>query len=153
MVAKIITSAAIGINSFKVEVEVDVASQAFPGISIVGLPDNAVSEAKKLRDDMIKNGYDESESYNIQLIQDGEIPASSLNLYAKMLQVTQEKYLKMAYTPIGTDHPNAIYYYLFPYFKDNNVSFNILDTIDSELDKRYYFIEKYINEINQLRKN
>ncbi len=55
MVAKIITSAAIGINSFKVEVEVDVASQAFPGISIVGLPDNAVSEAKERVHSAIKN--------------------------------------------------------------------------------------------------
>ena len=46
MVTKAITAANIGINSCKIEVEVDVTN-SLPSISIVGLPDSAVSEAKE----------------------------------------------------------------------------------------------------------
>lgn len=57
MVTKTITAATAGINSFRVEVEIDVAN-ALPNISIVGLPDNAVSEAKERVHSAIKNsGY------------------------------------------------------------------------------------------------
>lgn len=57
MVTKAITAAAIGINSCKIEVEVDVTN-SLPGMSIVGLPDNAVSEARERVHSAIKNsGY------------------------------------------------------------------------------------------------
>ena len=57
MVTKTITAASAGINSFRVEVEVDVANSV-PNISIVGLPDNAVSEARERVHSAIKNsGY------------------------------------------------------------------------------------------------
>lgn len=57
MVTKVITAAAIGINSCKIEVEVDVTN-SLPGMSIVGLPDNAVSEARERVHSAIKNsGY------------------------------------------------------------------------------------------------
>ena len=57
MVTKAITSATIGINSCKIEAEVDVIN-SLPGISIVGLPDNAVNEAKERVHSAIKNaGY------------------------------------------------------------------------------------------------
>lgn len=54
MVTKAITATNIGINAYKVEVEVDVAN-SLPNISIVGLPDNAVSEAKERVHSAIKN--------------------------------------------------------------------------------------------------
>ena len=54
MVTKAITAAAIGINSCKIEVEVDVVN-ALPNISIVGLPDSAVNEAKERVHSAIKN--------------------------------------------------------------------------------------------------
>ena len=57
MVTKAITSANIGINSCKIEVEVDVTN-SLPAISIVGLPDSAVSEARERVHSAIKNsGY------------------------------------------------------------------------------------------------
>ena len=57
MVTKAITAAAVGINSCLIEVEVDVVN-ALPNISIVGLPDSAVSEAKERVHSAIKNsGY------------------------------------------------------------------------------------------------
>lgn len=54
MVTKAITAAAIGINSYKIEVEVDVVN-SLPNISIVGLPDSAVNEAKERVHSAIKN--------------------------------------------------------------------------------------------------
>ena len=54
MVTKAITAAAVGINAYKIEVEVDVVN-ALPNISIVGLPDNAVNEAKERVHSAIKN--------------------------------------------------------------------------------------------------
>ena len=54
MVTKAITAAAVGINAYKIEVEVDVIN-SLPNISIVGLPDNAVNEAKERVHSAIKN--------------------------------------------------------------------------------------------------
>ena len=54
MVTKAITAANIGINSCKIEVEVDVTN-SLPSMSIVGLPDSAVSEAKERVHSAIKN--------------------------------------------------------------------------------------------------
>ena len=46
MLAKIISGAAVGLNTIPIHVEVDVASRGLPSLSIVGLPDKAVQEAK-----------------------------------------------------------------------------------------------------------
>ncbi|MBR6127485.1 YifB family Mg chelatase-like AAA ATPase [bacterium] len=54
MVAKVITAANVGINSCKIEVEVDVVN-ALPNVNIVGLPDSAVSEARERVHSAIKN--------------------------------------------------------------------------------------------------
>ena len=54
MVTKAITAANIGIDSCKIEVEVDV-SNSLPSVCIVGLPDSAVSEAKERVHSAIKN--------------------------------------------------------------------------------------------------
>ena len=54
MVNKSITATTIGIEAHKVEVEVDTLN-SLPSMSIVGLPDNAVSEAKERVRSAIKN--------------------------------------------------------------------------------------------------
>ncbi len=54
MVTKAITATTLGINAYKIDVEVDVIN-SLPNISIVGLPDNAVSEAKERVHSAIKN--------------------------------------------------------------------------------------------------
>lgn len=54
MVNKCITATTIGIDAYKVEVEVDTLN-SLPGMSIVGLPDNAVSEARERVRSAIKN--------------------------------------------------------------------------------------------------
>ncbi len=54
MVTKAITAATVGINAYKIEVEVDVTN-SLPGISIVGLPDSSVNEARERVHSAIKN--------------------------------------------------------------------------------------------------
>ncbi len=54
MVTKAITATTLGINAYKIEVEVDVVN-SLPNIIIVGLPDSAVNEAKERVHSAIKN--------------------------------------------------------------------------------------------------
>ena len=54
MVCKVTTSTIIGLNSYKTDVEVDLVN-SLPSISIVGLPDTAVNEAKERVRSAIKN--------------------------------------------------------------------------------------------------
>ena len=54
MVTKAITAATVGINAYKIEVEVDVIN-SLPNISIVGLPDSSVNEARERVHSAIKN--------------------------------------------------------------------------------------------------
>jgi len=54
MIANVITGAIIGIEGYKITVEVDICS-SIPGFTIVGLPDAAVSEAKERIRSAIKN--------------------------------------------------------------------------------------------------
>lgn len=57
MVSQVITSTVVGIDSYKILVEVDLV-QSIPAVIIVGLPDTAVSEAKERVRSAIKNsGY------------------------------------------------------------------------------------------------
>ncbi len=55
MLAKIISGANIGLESVKVEVEVDIPPQGFPGFTIVGLPGKATKEATERVKSAIKN--------------------------------------------------------------------------------------------------
>ena len=54
MVSQVITSTVIGIDAYKILVEVDLV-QSIPAVVIVGLPDVAVSEAKERVRSAIKN--------------------------------------------------------------------------------------------------
>ncbi|MBW1784964.1 MAG: ATP-dependent protease, partial [Deltaproteobacteria bacterium] len=57
MLAKVLSSAVIGIDAYLVEVEVDI-SQGLPSFSTVGLPEGAVRESKERVKAAIKNsGY------------------------------------------------------------------------------------------------
>lgn len=55
MLAKVNSSAVVGLDAVAVEVEVDIASQGLPSFTIVGLPDKAVEEAKERVRSAIKN--------------------------------------------------------------------------------------------------
>ncbi len=54
MLARVLSSAVLGVDAYEVYVEVDV-SNGIPGVSIVGLPDAAVNESKERMRAAIKN--------------------------------------------------------------------------------------------------
>lgn len=54
MVAQVITATVVGIDSYKISVEVDLV-QSIPSVVIVGLPDMSISEAKERVRSAIKN--------------------------------------------------------------------------------------------------
>ncbi len=59
MLARVNSSAVVGLDAVPVEVEVDIATQGLPSFTIVGLPDKAVEEAKERVRSAIKNsGFD-----------------------------------------------------------------------------------------------
>lgn len=55
MLAKVISGAAVGLESVPVEVEVDIAPKSLPAFNIVGLPGKAVEEAKERVRAALKN--------------------------------------------------------------------------------------------------
>lgn len=58
MLACIKSVACVGLRSFSVDVEVDVAEKGFPGFNIVGLPDKAVGEAReRVRTALVNCGF------------------------------------------------------------------------------------------------
>jgi len=59
MLAKVFSGTTIGLDGVSIEVEVDVAEKGFPSLTIVGLPDKAVDEAKdRVRTAIINAGFD-----------------------------------------------------------------------------------------------
>ena len=58
MLAKVLSSALLGIDAILIDVEVDIA-QGLPQLATVGLPDGAVKESKDRVKAALKNsGYD-----------------------------------------------------------------------------------------------
>lgn len=55
MLAKVNSSAVVGLDAVPVEVEVDIATQGLPNFTIVGLPDKAVEESRERVRSAIKN--------------------------------------------------------------------------------------------------
>ncbi len=55
MLARVLSSAVLGIDAYIVKVEIDIAERGFPGFSTVGMPDIAVKESKDRVTAAIKN--------------------------------------------------------------------------------------------------
>lgn len=104
-----------------------------------------------MRDKIIQNGFNIDDYINLTLIAEVCIPAADLDLYAHLIKVTQEKYLGLKYKPIGTDTPNPMYEYLYPYMKDNNVNENKLTKIILYESKQIKVVEKYIKQVEKYR--
>lgn len=113
--------------------------------------DDLVLECKNLHDKIIQNGFNMDDYINLTLISEVCIPAADLDLYAHLMNVTQEKYLGLKHEPIGTDTPNSMYEYLYPYMKDNNVNENKLTKIILYESKQIKVVEKYIKQVEKYR--
>jgi magnesium chelatase family protein len=65
MMSKIVSFAAVGLDSVPIEVEVDIEKRGFPAFNIVGLPDKAVEESKERVRAALKNTDADFPQYRI----------------------------------------------------------------------------------------
>ncbi len=135
-------------KQYKTEME-QIIDKEYP--QVIKNIDNLVLEIKNLHDKILQNGFNFEDYYNMKLIIEICIPAADLDLYAHLMKVTQEKYLGLKYKPVGTDTPNPMYEYLYPYMKDNNINENKLTKIILYESKQIKVGEKYIKQVEKLR--
>lgn len=136
-------------KQYKKEIELIINTE-YP--QVIKNIDKNVKDAKNLRNKIIKNGFNIEDYINISLIAEVCIPATDLDLYSKLMEVTQEKYLKVKYKPIGTDNTNPLDEFLYPYMQDNNINREKLTKIVDYQNKQILIIEKYIHEVEKLRR-
>ena len=135
-------------KQYKTEME-QIIDEEYP--IVIKKIDNEVKDAKRIRDKILESGFNIEDYINLSLIPETCIPSSDLDLYGKMLKVTQEKYLGMEYKPIGTDSVNPIDDILSPYFRDNNVNRSKLTKILLYENKKIKIVEEYIKQVEKLR--
>lgn len=135
-------------KQYKTEME-QIIDEEYP--IVIKKIDNEVKDAKRIRDKILESGFNIEDYINLSLIPETCIPSSDLDLYGKMLKVTQEKYLGMEYKPIGTDSVNPIDDILSPYFRDNNVNRSKLNKILLYENKKIKIVEEYIKQVEKLR--
>lgn len=129
---------------YKQEIE-SVIEQNYP--KIIRDINNNVNEAKKLYKKIVSSGYNIEDYINLTSIAEVSIPTTDLELYVQLMKITQEKYLKIKYTPLGTDNTNPIDEYLTPYFRENNVNIEKLSKIVQYQNIQIKKVEKYINNV------
>ena len=137
-------------KQYKQEME-KIINEEYP--KVINSVDVDIAKIKAYYNKLKKNGYNFDDYINMTLTIEICIPAADLDLYAKLMQVTQEKYLGIKYEPIGTDTPNPISDFLQPYFEDNQVNTSKLIKIINYEKKNIRIAEKYIENIKKLKPN
>ena len=135
-------------KQYKIEVE-KIIDEEYP--HVINNIDDSVKDAKKLRDKILANGFNLDDYISLSLIPETRIPSADLDLYAKLLQITQEKYLGVKYKPLGTDSVKPFEDILFPCFQRNDVNIDKLNKIIFYENKQIEVVEKYIKEVEKFR--
>ena len=133
-------------KQYKAEME-QIMYDEYP--NIVESIDNYFIEGKKDYENIMKKGFDSDKFGNLQSIAYSSLGSYEAYLYFKLMQITQEKFLKLNFEPFPTDEIAPYYEYLLPYFSDNNVNINLLNTIAKYRNKKYLKLERYITIINK----
>lgn len=131
-------------SQYKQEME-QIINEEYP--KVIDDIDNIVIYAKNLKDNILKNGFNDKDYVDLALIPRAYIPSTDLYLYSKLLKVTKEKYLGEKYIPLGTDSVNPIDNILSPYFNNNNVNRDKLTKIIHHQHEQIEIVEKYVKEV------
>ncbi len=134
-------------KQYKAEIE-QIIDEEYP--KIIKNIDEDVEYGKQLYEKILKNGYDAYMAADLGLIDDICIPAADLKLYAKLVQITQEKYLKIDYDPPGADWVTPFEKYMKPYFRDNDVNTDKLKKIVKYEIKQSKIIRRYLKRVQRL---
>ena len=138
-------------QQYKAEME-QIIDEEYP--KVIKKIDECVIDAQKHYKKVIKYGYysnNQMDAINLGLIYEHCIPSSSLDLYGKLIQITQEKYLKTHYEPLGTDWVTPLERIITPYLKDNMVNTKKLDVILQYEITQDRTVKKYFEEAEKLR--
>ncbi len=111
--------------------------------------DDAVQDIIRLHEKIMKNDHTFDEYIDIGLIYEIVLPAADLDLYSKMVQVTQEKYLRIKYDILGSSTSLLAAEYLAPYMDNNDVDTRKLLKIGRYESKQLKFAKKYIQEVDR----
>lgn len=116
--------------------------------------DKLVNEAEELYNRILEYGYfsnDQMDVINLGLIYENCTPAADIDLYARLMEVTQKKYLKVKFEPFATDWTSPFEDFMKPYLKDNNVNTQKLDDIAIYISKKNRIIKQYVVKAEKLR--
>jgi hypothetical protein len=137
-------------SKYKAEIE-QIINEEVP--NVIKNVNKSVNDAKNIHDKILKNGYNEDDFLNLNLISEVELIGTDLQLYSKLMQITQEKYLKIKYQPIPTDNSNPLYDYLYPYFQNNNIDTSKLEELNIYINKQQAkIVQNYIEDIYKYKK-
>ncbi|MBR1754499.1 hypothetical protein IJ732_06645 [bacterium] len=134
-------------KQYKAEIE-QIIDEEYP--KIIKNIDEDVEYGKQLYEKILKNGYDAYMAADLGFVDDLYIPTADLKLYAKLVQLTQEKYLKIDYDPPGADWVTPFEKYMKPYFRDNNVNTEKLKKIVKYEIKQSKIIRRYLKKVQRL---
>lgn len=142
-------------TQYKNEIE-EIINNDYP--LVIKRIDNYTKEAgelknKLLNNDVSKNNYIDQEYMDLGLIAELCIPSADLDLYTKIMQITQEKYLNTKFEPFATDNSAAYKNYLYPYFIDNDIDTKRLASITKYADKKIAVVKKYYTQAERARGN
>ena len=114
--------------------------------------DRHIKKADVYYSRVLKNGchsdYDMN-AINLNLMYEFESGAI-LDIYDKLMKITQKKYLKESFKPFPVDYSGPFIDYLNPYFKDNNINTKKIDDIEKYESEKYQILKKYNEEVNKL---
>ena len=134
-------------KQYKTEIE-NIINQDYP--IVINKIDNYQKQALSYYNDIMRNGYDIGKHVSLVNMAELVIPAADIDLYAKLMRITQEKYLGIKYLPLGTDSVVPMEDFLTPYFKDNNVNSKKLQCIIKYEKKKIKILEKYLKKVQQI---
>ncbi len=142
-------------TQYKNEVE-EIINNNYP--LVIKKIDNYTKEAEELKNKLLNNNiskdnYINQEYMNLGLIAELRIPSADLDLYTKIMQITQEKYLNTEFEPFATDNSATYKDYLYPYFTDNNIDTKKLVNITEYADKKIAIVKKYCIQVERARSN
>lgn len=118
---------------------------------IINNINDSVKDAKKIRNRILKFGFNTDDYVVLSLIPESRIASADLDLYVKLIKITKEKYMGIKYESLCTDNVNTFDEILFPYFKENNVNTKKLTKIITYENKKIKVVEKYIRQVERLR--
>lgn len=133
-------------KQYKADME-SIINTEYPKVILI--VDNYTKDAKNYYLDIKNNGYTYFKYINLVNLAEVCLPSSEIDLYAKLMKVTQEKYLKEKYEPIGTDSTYPYEVFLNKYFQDNQVNTKKLIDIADYEDKQIKIINNYLNEVQK----